>query len=111
MRAALPPRRAAWPAHHGERRRAQACAKAFRSAFKGAYSKAGGWAWLDYRADQRQYAEVRALWLTEAPGKEWDAGRRLMRCATLQSMDSAFNSMQEQVRAVGRPGFRLGMAA
>ena len=85
---------------------AQARAKAFRSAFKGAYSEAGGWAWLDCSAGQRQYAEARALWLTEAPGKEWGAGRRLMRCATLQSVDSAFNSMREQVRALGRPGFR-----
>lgn len=85
---------------------ARARAKAFRSAFKGAHSESGGWAWLEHPVGQRQYVDARTLWLTEAPGKDWDAGRELMLHATLQSVDSAFNSMRERVRAVGRPDFR-----
>ena len=85
---------------------AQVRAKEFKSAFKGAHSETGGWAWLHHPANQRQYVEARALWLTESPGKAWDVGRGLMLHATLQSVDSAFNSLRERVRAVGRPDFR-----
>ncbi len=84
----------------------QARAKVFRSAFKGAHSESGGWAWLDHPAGLGQYVEPRALWLTEGPGKGWEAGRGLMLHATLQAVDSAFNSMRERVRALGRPEFR-----
>ena len=85
---------------------ALARAKAFKNAFSGAYSASGDWAWLRHPTDQSQYVDARTLWLTEAPGKGWDAGRGLMRHATLQSVDSAFNSMREQVRALERPDFR-----
>ena len=86
--------------------RAQARARAFRSAFKGAYSTEGEWAWLEHPPDNRQYARPRTLWLTRTPGQTLEDGRSLLLHASLQSVDSAFNAMREQVRSLGRPDFR-----
>ena len=85
---------------------AKARAQAFRSAFKGAYSETGGWAWLEHPPDSRQYARPRALWLTRTHGQTLEDGRELLLHASLQSVDSAFNAMREQVRSLGRPEFR-----
>ena len=81
-------------------------ARAFRSAFKGAYSRTGGWAWLEHPPGNRQYARPRTLWLTRTHGQALGDGRELLLHASLQSVDSAFNSMREHVRSLGRPGFR-----
>ena len=85
---------------------AKARAQVFRSAFKGAYSETGGWAWLEHPPENRQYARPRTLWLTRTPGQTLDEGRALLLHASLQSVDSAFNAMREQVRSLGRPEFR-----
>ena len=81
-------------------------ARAFRGALKGAYSKAGGWAWLEHPRASRQYARPRTLWLTRTPGQTLEDGRELLLRASLQSVDSAFNAMRSQVRSLDRPDFR-----
>ena len=81
-------------------------ASSFRSAFKGAYSDKGGWAWLEHPAESRQYARPRTLWLTRRPGRSLEDGKLLLLGATLQSVDSAFNSMRSRVRGLHRPEFR-----
>ena len=81
-------------------------ARAFRSAFNGAYSRTGGWAWLEHPPENRQYARPRTLWLTRRPGQTLEDGRELLLHASLQSVDSAFNAMREHVRSLGRPEFR-----
>ena len=85
---------------------AKARAQVFRSAFKGAYSETGGWAWLEHPPENRQYARPRTLWLTRTPGQTLDEGRDLLLCASLQSVDSAFNAMREHVLSLERPDLR-----
>ena len=81
-------------------------ARAFRSAFKGAYSRTGGWAWLEHPQENRQYARPRTLWLTRTPGQTLEDGRELLLHASLQSADSACNAMRSHVRSMERPYFR-----
>ena len=81
-------------------------ARTFRSAFKGAYSATGGWAWLEHPPESMQYARPRTLWLTRRPGRSLKEGEALLLGATLQSVDSAFNSMRARVRGLRRPDFR-----
>ena len=81
-------------------------ARAFRSAFKGAYSGTGGWAWLEHPPESMQYARPRTLWLTRRPGRGLEDGEELLLGTTLQSADSAFNSMRSRVRGLRRPDFR-----
>ena len=81
-------------------------ARAFLSAFRGAYSDTGGWAWLEHPPESLQYARPRTLWLTRRPGRGLEDGEELLLGATLQSADSAFNSMRSRVRGLRRPDFR-----
>ena len=53
-----------------------------------------------------QYARPRTLWLTRRPGRGLEDGGTLLLGASLQSVDSAFNSMRSRVRGLRRPGFR-----
>ena len=85
---------------------AKVLAGVFRSAFKGAYSAAGGWAWLEHPPESMQYARPRTLWLTRRPGRGLEDGGPLLLGATLQSVDSAFNSMRSRVRGLRRSGSR-----
>ena len=81
-------------------------ARLFRSAFKGAYSGTGGWAWLEHPAESMQYARPRTLWLTRRQGRTLEDGEKLLLGATLQAVDSAFNSMRSRVRGLRRPDFQ-----
>ncbi len=79
----------------------------FKSAFKGGYSKKGGWAWLAYPPNSLQYGDCRSLWLTRMPDKTFDEdGAELMLRATLQPVDSFINTMSQRVRAMQRPTLR-----
>ena len=91
---------------HTNQQDAKVRAEVFRSAFEGAYSKRGGWAWLEHPPDNRQYARPRTLWLTRTPGQTLEDGRSLLLHASLQSVDSAFGAMRGHVRSLGRPDFR-----
>lgn len=77
-----------------------------RSAFLGADSQAGGWAWLAHPNPAGKYVSPKSLWLTQTRDREVREGRDLFACATLQSVDSLFASMRSRVTSLGRPGFR-----
>ena len=80
-----------------------AVAKEFKSAFKGAYSETGEWAWLKGVVPKGSYRGPRVLWLTWHPTKRYKTeGRPLLRQATLQSVDSAFNSFRNRARGMAR---------
>ena len=53
----------------GNKRDPRVRAALFRNAFKGGYSKSGGWAWLHYPADTEAYRRCRTLWVTRMPAK------------------------------------------
>ena len=76
----------------------------FRHAFKGAYSKAGGWAWLHHPSDLRGYRDPRTLWLTRTPYKTYARhGRALLDGAGLQPLHRVFNAIRHEVRSARRP--------
>ena len=81
-------------------------ARTFKSALRGAYSQAGEWAWLAHPNPAGRYVNPKALWLTQTPGRDVQEGRDLFAHATLQSVDSLFNSMRSRVASLGRPGHR-----
>ena len=79
-------------------------ARLFKSAFRGAYSNVGRWAWLTFPPDGRQYHKARVLWLTWMPGKSYeDTGRELLWRSTLYPVDSAANFLRQRVRSFQRP--------
>ena len=79
-------------------------AKLFRTAFKGAYSEVGKWAWLHYPPPSVNYRHPRTLWLTRMPGKTFARqGKALLGPATLQPVDSIHGSMRSRVLSMGRP--------
>ena len=85
----------------------QATARTFKSAFRGGYSRTGGWAWLAYPPSGRQYRNPRVLWLTWMPGKTYeDTGRELLWQANLYPVDSAANFLRQRVRSLQRPSTR-----
>ena len=85
----------------------QVVAKQYKSAFNGANSKLGGWAWLHYPPTTRMYINPRILWLTWKPGKSYmDLGRELLFPATMQPVDSAFNLLRNRVSGLERASFR-----
>ena len=82
-------------------------ARVFKSAFKGGYSKTGGWAWLRFPPTTRHYKDPRTLWLTWAPHKGLEEhGRELLLNSTLQPVDSAFNVLRLRARGIKRGVFR-----
>ena len=82
-------------------------ARQFKHAFKGAYSKPGGWAWLTYPPSTPMYRNARSLWLTWMPGKQFENhGKDLLTGATLQPVDSAFNVLRQRTRGLRRAVFR-----
>ncbi len=79
-------------------------ASLFRRAFRGGYSEVGGWAWLHYPPSSGQYRNPRTLWLTRTPGKTLPAqGKKALSGATLQPVDSIFNSIRARVAGARRP--------
>ena len=82
-------------------------AQVYRRAFKGANSKkgkSGGWAWLRYPPPSIAYRKPRILWLTRMPGKTYFGhGRDALLKATLQPVDSIFNSARARIAALSRP--------
>ena len=82
-------------------------AQLMKHAFKGGYSKSGGWAWLTYPPNNKLYKNNRILWLTWAPDKDYESlGRDLLWRATLQPVDSAFNFLRQRTYGLRRPVFR-----
>ena len=80
-------------------------ASLFRRAFKGGYSEVGKWAWLEFPPPSIAYRDPRTLWLTRMPGKTFSRqGKVLLMQATLQPVDSIFNSMRARVLSMKRPG-------
>ena len=78
----------------------------FRHAVKGARDK-GGWAWLHYPPSSIAYRRPRSLWLTRMPGKTYKShGREALAGATLQPVDSIFNSVRARTASAGRPLLR-----
>ena len=87
-------------AHPGQR------AREFRKAFKGGYSKDGGWAWLEFPQGHPAYRNCRTLWLTRRPGQSLEDSQGLLLHSPLGAVDSAIASMRRRVRSLGRPAFR-----
>ena len=82
-------------------------AQLFRRALRGANSKTGNWAWLRYPLPSLAYRSPRSLWLTRMVGKRFDThGRKLLSAATLQPVDSIFNSIRARTSGPGRPQLR-----
>ena len=82
-------------------------AQLFRSAYKGAYSDGGSWAWLSFPPPSIAYRKPRTLWLTRMPGKTFEThGRPALLEATLQPVDSMFNSVRARTAAASRPVLR-----
>ena len=83
----------------------------FRQALKGAYSKAGGWAWLHHPPEAPGYRDPHTLWLTRTPHKTYERhGRPLLDGAGLQPLHRVFNAIRHQVRGASRPFARAGGA-
>ena len=81
----------------------------FRHAFKGAFSKAGSWAWLEHPPETPSYVRPRTLWLTRTPHKTFaQHGRAVLEQASLQPLDAVFNEIRENVRSARRPSMRAG---
>ena len=86
------------------RRNPRVLAQLFRRAFQGGYSESGGWAWLKYPPPSAAYRNPRTLWLTRMPGKTFDShGKAVLAGATLQPVDSIFNSIRSRVIGAERP--------
>ena len=82
-------------------------ARLFKRAFRGAYSQAGGWAWLVFPPAGGHYRKPRVLWLTWMPGKRYaDTGRELLWRSSLYPVDSAANFLRQRVRSFRRPAAR-----
>ena len=84
--------------------RARLEARLMKHAFKGGYSKSGGWAWLTYPPSNMLYKNNRILWLTWTPDKDYETlGRDLLWRATMQPVDSAFNFLRQRAYGLRRP--------
>ena len=82
-------------------------ASLFKLAFKGARSKNGAWAWLEFPPDTAAYRSCRTLWVTRMPGKDHTKyGLPTLGGARMQPVDAIMNSMRARVRAVSRPLLR-----
>ena len=82
-------------------------AQLYRKAFRGANSDTGRWAWLHYPLPNLAYRSPRSLWLTRMVGKRFEKhGRELLSKATLQPVDSIFNSIRARTSGAGRPQLR-----
>ena len=76
----------------------------FGQAFKGAYSKVGGWAWLRYPPKTPDSRKPRTLWLTRTPQKTFAGhGRELLANATLRPLDAVLSAIRAHVPSAARP--------
>ena len=83
-------------------------AEEFRTAFQGAYSKNGKWAWLEYPPHSAQYKNPRTLWLTWTPDKRYeDDGKALLWEDNMEPIDSSIMVLRERVNSVQRGKFRV----
>ncbi len=79
----------------------------YRLAMLGAKHKNGNWVWMHYPPESDAYEAPRTHWLTRTPGKTFEKhGESVLLHATLQPVDSIFNSMRTRIRAVHRPALR-----
>ena len=69
----------------------------------GAGSKEGGFAWLAFPGDGKQYKNCRTLWLTQGPGQTLKDGTDLLIPVTLQSVDSACQTLRRRINTFKRP--------
>ena len=69
----------------------------------GAGSKDGGFAWLAFPGDGEQYKNCRTLWLTQGPGQTLKDGTDLLVPVTLQSVDSACQTLRRRINTFKRP--------
>ncbi len=84
-------------------------ARLFRQAWRGAFSEAGGWAWLEHPPGAEQFMGGRTLWLTQRPGAPYaTAGRELLREATMRIVDQVHSNMRVNAPALRRPALRSG---
>ena len=85
----------------------KACAKAYRAAQKGAYSKKAHLAWLWYPPPSKEYENPRTVWLTWNPHKSYrEQGRNLLLNSTLHPVDSNMNILRHHAKGVKRGQFR-----
>ena len=84
-------------------------AKLFRSAFQGAHSKSGGWAWLRHPPPGPRFHGERTLWLTQRPDSSYgEVGRELLWAASKLPVDRVHSHLRDDVRAFERSSFRAG---
>ena len=84
-------------------------ARLFRKAWRGAFSEAGGWAWLEHPPGAERFMGGRTLWLTQRPGAPYaTAGRELLREATMRIVDQVHSNMRVNAPALRRPALRSG---
>ena len=83
-------------------------ARQFRRSLRGAYAKNDdNWAWLHYPPQSPAFYRPRTLWLTRMPGKSYGRhDKKLLLNATLQPVDSIFNSVRARTASAGRPSLR-----
>ena len=74
------------------------------AAARGANSKVGGFAWLEYPPDTTQYRQCKTLWLTRRPSDTLEDANELLLPITLQSVDSLFDSIRSRTDSIDRPG-------
>ncbi len=87
----------------------------FGQAFKSAYAKTGGWAWLRHPPRTPGYRKLRTLWLTRTPQKTFEEhGRTPLANATLRPLDTVLSAIRASVPSAARtrrPEYRARGAA
>ena len=84
-----------------ERTDASVRAAVWKEAFRGGFSKAGGWAWLRFPLNVQQSPDARALRLTRRPGDRVDDALGVLLHATLQPVDATFASVRRACAVLG----------
>lgn len=82
-------------------------ARLLRSAFKGAFSETGEWAWLRHPPPGQNFKGGRSLWLTRRPDSCYKGvGRDLLWAASTLPVDRVHSHLRDDVRAFERAAFR-----
>ena len=80
-------------------------ARLFRQAHRGAFSKDGGWAWLDHPPEGPVYKGGRTLWATQRPGSSYEeVGRELLWDSSVLPADRVHARLRDRVASLSRPG-------
>ena len=79
----------------------------FREAFRGAFSKRGGWAWLEHPPPGASHSGGRSLWLTQRPNVSYgDVGRDLLWACSTLPVDRVHGHLRDRIVPLQRPRFR-----